>query len=405
MSDKFVALSHLDHPKKRGEVIVRQRMLFLLAGCLLLAGVFVGRAADQAPLDYWAYTAMTELQAAGLLQEYPAEWIEAGHLLTRYELAFYIRAAILRYSQRETANALAPPAMTAQVELALGKLVAEFAPELRMLGVNVEPWSDEIERRTFVDLDNLLTVISHRMEIPPLENRPGTDGKGGQVSAETNVKYQVDFTGANKPVQAGSMSIPSIDFNARANNLISLAGELLGIEWTLGLGSESSRQETSIPLHIGSFTITEENIGMQGGFGLRVGDRLGLGLDALWGLDLDQTRIVLDSLLLGVNTEVELNRRLGLFGGLLLDYQRGISETGQFDSQASAGLRVLLGEELYLIAEYSLANPFSGTLPRWQSAAVGMGLGDIGLLLLGLRTLSFKDLTGLELTGEFIYRF
>lgn len=201
-----------------------------------------------------------------------------------------------------------------------------------------------------------------------------------------------------------TLSNPLRDFDDASGTSIGLASEVLGAEWRLGLSSETFGDVPGAPLRVGSFVITDEHAGVQGGFGLRIGDQLGVGFDALWFLDLDQAQIAMGRLLLDVNTKVELGKRLDLFGGLALDYRPNTS-LDKLGSQASAGLRVMLRGDLYFIAEYSMANPFSDSLPHWQSTTLGLSLGDVGLILLGMQAMSLSDLEGLELTGEFIYRF
>ena len=103
---------------------MRGRLLAVLVGGLLAALGSAAWAGLTIPLEHWAYSALGELQAAGLLFEYPGAWISAGHPLTRPECAFYIRSAILRLGRLEDKQG--KPALTSPVEHALGRLVAEF---------------------------------------------------------------------------------------------------------------------------------------------------------------------------------------------------------------------------------------------------------------------------------------
>ncbi len=382
---------------------MRPRILAILVICLLAALAGSARASQILPPEHWAYSALHELEAAGLLLGYPGEWIAAGHPLTRHECAFYIRAAIMRLGQLEDKQG--KPAMATPVELALSQLVAEFAPELHAFGVNVEPWSAaERDDPVFVDLDCLLGAIGHRPEVPPANAPPG----GIRGPTDHPLEYQVTLAGSDntyRPYPSESFSIPLADFGRRQDSTIGLAGEVLGVEWTIGLEDDPYQEVLGVPLYVGGFVITDEKPGIQGGFGMKLGDQLGVGFGVLWFLDLDQAQIAMDLLLLDVKTRVEVSDYLGLFGGLALEYRPEAYSLDGLGSQASAGLRVLLSEDLYLIAEYSLANPFSETLPHWQGTTLGLSLGDVGLLLLGVQAMDLTAPTDLELTGMFIYRF
>jgi len=385
---------------------MKQRVLMLVAAFLVAASCCVAWAADPGlTLEHWAYTAVRELQTAGLLPEYPAEWVASGHSLTRHEFAFYIRATILRLGQREDGDRV--PSLATPAELALGRLVAEFTSELRALGVNVELWSGPGDGPVFIDLDNLLAAIGHRPEVPPVNGPPGPHEQGNGPPLDGMLSNPVNLTADHtyRPIQAESFSIPLSDFGYRSDNLISLAGEVLGVEWTIGLQSSPYQEVLGMPLRVGGFVITDEKTGIRGGIGLRLGEQLGIGFDALWFLDLDQAQIAMNRLLLDVNTKVELSERLGFFGGLSLDYRPNANPDDWIGSQASAGVRVLLGNDTYFIAEYSLANPFRDSHPHRQGTTVGLSLGDMGLILLGLQTMSFSNPDTLELTGQFIYRF
>ncbi len=180
-----------------------------------------------------------------------------------------------------------------------------------------------------------------------------------------------------------------------------MAGNLFGIEWSLGLSGSS---QPITPLHLGSYMISNANSGLQGDLDLKFGKQFGLNFDALCFLDLDQAQEAVD-VMFHFNTEFDLSRNIGLYGGLSLNLEPDTVLPGAFTAQLSTGLRYLLTGDLYIIAEYSLANPFDVAAPHQMNTSVGLSLGDIGLLLLGIQTTNFIDFEGLQLTGEFVYRF
>lgn len=375
--------------------------------CLSIAITpWCGAADDTLPLDHWVYSELAQLAASGLLPHFPAAWINDGHPLTRHECAYYVREAILRLSKMEAVH----DSLETRAETALGRLVEEFHPELRALGVNVEPWTNDHDSPVYLDLDSLLASITQRPEVPPAEPPPGSPSGGGDpsLSAPSPPPMALTEDGTYRINPVDPLRIPLTDFRNYPSNLVRLAGEVLGTEWQVA--PEDYRNVLGMPLHIGGFVISgeqraTEQTSLQSGVGLTFGEQTGLGFNALLYLDLDQAQIAMNALLLDVSTQVELNERLGLFGGLSLEYQIApvlLQETG---SQATAGLRYLVNEDLYLIAGYSLTNPLAPEQPHPHGPTVGLSLGDIGLILLGFRTTNVSNLESLQLSGLFIYRY
>lgn len=389
-----------------GHALRRQRVWAALIGCLMAVGS-VWAAGQGLPLDHWAYDAMVQLQRAGLLENYPAAWIESGHVLTRHEFAYYIRGVLLHLGRLNGDDPRS--SLSSQAEAALSRLASEFAAELHALGVNVRPWTERAGQSGFIDLDELLRAIEHRPEVPPAIAPPAASEPAMGSLTTGQAGFQIGLPAA-KTIQwptapLAPLRIPLHDFGGSPRGLMSLAGEVLGAEWTLKLDAEAYQDLLGVPLRVGGFLISDEQTAIQGGFGLRVGDQLGLGFDALWFLDLDLAQTTMDRLLLDVSTKVDLSQRLGVFGKLTVDYRPELPALTWMDSQASAGLRVLLGGDLYFIAKYSLSNPFDESLSHLQGPALGLSVGDIGLILLGMQTTDLTDLNSLELTGEFVYRF
>ncbi|MGQ9778689.1 MAG: hypothetical protein ACUVRM_02260 [Bacillota bacterium] len=377
-------------------------LLFLLLCGLFVAGTGLGALPSPPP---WAYADFSTLKEAGLLPEYPAEEIAAGYSLSRYECALYLRLVLLRLGAGKEKDPL--PASD-PVGMAFRRLVEEFAPELGALGINVIPWSADGQKdeSVYLDLDALLAGIAEHPEVPPAEGPPGIQAPGSLTPEPSGPKMALPQNESTyRTLRPESFSIPLPDFRKYPQSLLSLAGEVLGLEWTMAFSSGSSQEVLGFPLRLGGFVFSEENEKLKGGFGLRVGEEFKLGFDALWFLDLDEAQLAMNRLELNLNTQIPLKGRTGFFGGLSLEYRGESSPEADFGSQAIAGLRILLGGNLYLIAEYSLANPFNPVLPHLQGPSVGLSLGDIGLILLGVQTSTFVRPEDLEITGLFLYRF
>ena len=372
---------------------MRQRVfLLLLCGFLILASVPVLAEDQELPLTHWVYNAMAELQTAGLIPEYPQQWIAANHPLTRHELAIFVRAALLQLDSPEGKDQITLDTIP---RLALADLVSEFAVELRALGMTAAADPVDSEQSAFVDLDLLL----------PISAQASLTAPGPEILAGSSLSalgdYRVDLT-TSGTYASQSLAVPLNDFRSRVGNLISLAGEVLGVEWSLDLNSGGPSAASWLSTRS---SLLEDLTDLTGSDGLSVGAPLGANFDASSFVDLDQAKLTVDHLFLDLNTVVELGNRLEMFSGLSLDYGPLSPTSDGLESSFTAGLGYELGDELYLFAQYRLENPLDLAGQHLQSATLGFGIGDIGLLLLGLQTLSFSDLNGLELTGEFIYRF
>lgn len=380
-----------------------KRAAFFLLFFSFVAGTGLGALSSP---PSWVYSAFSTLQEAGLLPEYPAEEIAAGYSLSRYECALYIRLLLLRLGGEREED---PLPTSDPVGMAFARLVEEFTPELRALGINVIFWSPEEqkEQSVYLDLDTLLAGLDERPEVPPAEGPPAIQTPGSLTLEPSGAKMALPQNESTyRVLRPESFSIPLPDFRKYPQSLLSLAGEVLGLEWTLEFSSGSSSQELlGFPLRLGGFVFSEENEKLRGGFGLRLGEEFKIGFDALWFLDLDEAQLAMDRLELNLNTQIPLKGRTGLFGGLSLEYRGQSFQDSGFGSQAIAGLRIPLRGDLYLIAEYSLANPFSPTLPHPQGPSVGLSLGDIGLILLGVQAPTYARPEDLEITGLFLYRF
>ena len=77
------------------------------------------------PADHWAYDAVTQLAADGVIEGYGDDTFRGQRNITRYEMAQMI------------AKAMARTDLSAQNKALLDKLAAEFADELKNLGVRV----------------------------------------------------------------------------------------------------------------------------------------------------------------------------------------------------------------------------------------------------------------------------
>jgi hypothetical protein len=85
------------------------------------------------PCGHQAYEDLAELARGGLLPGYPWQYInEQQKILTRYEMAYYLKGLITRSDGDPS-----PPALTTREEYILQRLVREFERELTSLGLDL----------------------------------------------------------------------------------------------------------------------------------------------------------------------------------------------------------------------------------------------------------------------------
>jgi len=89
---------------------------------------FAGPFAD-VPSSHWAYKAISDLAAKGVLEGYPNAKFQGGKAMTRYEAAAMVARALEKGLDSAT----------------LEKLTVEFADELALLGVKVTALEDEVK--------------------------------------------------------------------------------------------------------------------------------------------------------------------------------------------------------------------------------------------------------------------
>ena len=113
-----------------GEEIMRKNLTLLTAASIFVLGSasMASAAANpfsDVPKDHWAYDAVSQLAADGVLEGYGDATFKGDRSITRYEMA------------QMTAKAMAKKNVSTADKSAIDKLSAEFADELNNLGVRV----------------------------------------------------------------------------------------------------------------------------------------------------------------------------------------------------------------------------------------------------------------------------
>ena len=125
------------------------------------------------PADHWAYDAVTELQAKGVVNGFPDGTYRGNQNMTRYEMAQIIAKAMAKVSAPASNASAADKAM-------VDKLAAEFKDELANLGVRI----DELESR----MDNVKWSGFMRYEF---KNR---NEEGGAVQKKQRLVFRLTPT-------------------------------------------------------------------------------------------------------------------------------------------------------------------------------------------------------------------
>jgi hypothetical protein len=109
----------------------------------------------------WVYQNMELLAREGLINDYPLDWVKAGHKLSRFELAYYLKQVVLNLGNKKGAPRL-PPGIVQSLQA----LVIEFQKELSDLGIKttdinkVSPNPTGLNNKldSYQDLDSILSV-------------------------------------------------------------------------------------------------------------------------------------------------------------------------------------------------------------------------------------------------------
>ncbi|GEM_PF-637326 len=95
------------------------------------------------PTNHWAYDAIAELAAKGLIEGYPDGTFKGDRAMTRYEMAMVVARLLARIESIQI-PAPTPPEVTKADLDAINRLINEFRAELAALGVRVTAIEEEL---------------------------------------------------------------------------------------------------------------------------------------------------------------------------------------------------------------------------------------------------------------------
>ena len=150
-----------------------KKILALAAVAALTAGVsaYAANPFSDVTADDWAYQAVSDLSAQGVVEGYPDGTFKGERNMTRYELAQIVARLMAKEDQ-----------LNAQQQATLDKLAGEYADELANLGVRVS----NLEKK----VGNISWAGDAKMMYTNNAKKAGTDTYKGRI--RLNVKGQVN---------------------------------------------------------------------------------------------------------------------------------------------------------------------------------------------------------------------
>ena len=150
-----------------------KKILALAAAAALTAGVsaYAANPFSDVTADDWAYQAVSDLSAQGVVEGYPDGTFKGERNMTRYELAQIVARLMAKEDQ-----------LNAEQQATLDKLAGEYADELANLGVRVS----NLEKK----VGNISWAGDAKMMYTNNAKKAGTDTYKGRI--RLNVKGQVN---------------------------------------------------------------------------------------------------------------------------------------------------------------------------------------------------------------------
>jgi len=149
----------------------------------LVAPAFAQPFAD-VPTNHWAYDAIAELAAKGLVEGYPDGTFKGDRAMTRYEMAMVVARLLARIESIQIPAPAPAPQVTAADLAAIQRLINEFRAELAALGVRVTAIEEELNAIK-ARLDNVRITGRYRFRYDGGPPGPGFVG-GASLNGNPN---------------------------------------------------------------------------------------------------------------------------------------------------------------------------------------------------------------------------
>jgi hypothetical protein len=175
------------HKSTRG-IINPMKSIMILVLCAFTVAAFANPFSD-VKFNHWAYDAVTQLAAKGIITGYPDGTFKGNKAVTRYDMAVIIARLLEKMNTTPGIKAKMSKGDLDSVQ----KLVVEFADELSLLGVKVTALEDEMSA-----VKDDLAVIKE-----DVKTLKATGGQGGKIkiTGDNLVRFS-DFSWNDDAVQA-----------------------------------------------------------------------------------------------------------------------------------------------------------------------------------------------------------
>jgi hypothetical protein len=144
------------------------------------------------PTNHWAYDAIAELAAKGLVEGYPDGTFKGDRAMTRYEMAMVVARLLARIESIQVPAPAAPtgPTVTPSDIQSIQRLVNEFRAELAALGVRVTAIEEELNAIK-ARLDNVRLTGGFRFRYDDSRSASGASVNGNPNTHDTPGTVQV----------------------------------------------------------------------------------------------------------------------------------------------------------------------------------------------------------------------
>src|SRR3989441_2447721 len=234
----------LDHPTQGGNGQMRTLAVSVAALLVLVvvSPAFAQPFAD-VPTDHWAFDAIAELAAKGIIEGFPDGTFKGDRGVTRYEVAMIVARILARIEAIKipapAAAAPAPQVTRADVQT-IQRLVNEFRAELAALGVRVTAVEEEL---TALKQSTSNVKVTGNTRIRYYFYSSGSPSSTTDF-AHADLRNRVQFSGTVAPnVQAvararfGTATLHSpagVSFTSVAFDRSYLQWPLFGLTWRVG---------------------------------------------------------------------------------------------------------------------------------------------------------------------------
>ena len=137
------------------------------------------------PTNHWAYDAIAELAAKGLIEGYPDGTFKGDRAMTRYEMAMVVARLLARIESIQIPAPTPPEVTKADID-AINRLVNEFRAELAALGVRTTAIEEELNAIK-ARLDNVRVTGGLRFREDVVRDSYGTQTGQNRTGTPQNI--------------------------------------------------------------------------------------------------------------------------------------------------------------------------------------------------------------------------